>query len=146
MRHCHGHKKIARPTDQRLALLKYQAKSLIQQGEITTTKAKAKALAKFMGRLITRARKGDVASLRYIRRYIDDRDVIYKLSKEIVPSLPPDPGGEISVFSLGRRRGDGCEMAVVTFNKKTAASPAKEKAPAAAKTARGSKSKEKEKE
>jgi large subunit ribosomal protein L17 len=116
MRHLHGHKKISRPTDQRLALLKGLAKSLIRHGEITTSQAKAKALARYMQKLVKWARKGDVASLREIRRRIDDRDIIRKLTSEILPKLSDEPGGEVSVFSAGQRRGDGAPLAVVTFN------------------------------
>jgi large subunit ribosomal protein L17 len=116
MRHLNGIKKIARPTDQRLALLKYQAKSLIAKGEITTTRAKAKQLARFVQKLVTFARKGDVGSLREIRKQIDDRAVILKLTKEIVPKLKSSGGGEVSVYNAGQRRGDGAEIAVITFN------------------------------
>jgi large subunit ribosomal protein L17 len=117
MRHLHGHKKIARPTDQRIALLKTQAKSLIQHGQITTTRAKAKALARYVQKLVTWARKGDVAAMREIRREINDRVIIRKLTHEIVPKLSEDRGGEVSVFPAGQRRGDGSSMAVITFNK-----------------------------
>jgi large subunit ribosomal protein L17 len=116
MRHQHGNKKIARPTDQRLALLKTQAKSLIDKGEFTTTHAKAKALARYVQKLVSFARKGDVASLRRIRQEIDDRTIIKKLTTEIVPKLPAKAGGEVNVYSAGQRRGDGAQIAVITFN------------------------------
>ena len=118
MRHLHGHKKLNRPTDQRIALLKTQAKSLIQFGEITTSKAKAKALARYVQKLVTLAKKGDVGSLREIRKEINSRELILKLTKEIVPKLSSDPGGEVSVFNAGKRRGDGAEIAVIAFNLK----------------------------
>ena len=116
MRHLHGHKKLNRPTDQRLALLRNLAKSLIEHGEITTSHAKAKSLARFMQKLVTLARKGDVASLRQIRKHINSRDIIRKLKDEIVPKLSDDPGGEVSVFAAGKRRGDGAEIAIIAFN------------------------------
>ncbi len=116
MRHLHGHKKIGRPTDQRLALLKNLAKSLIEHGEIMTSRAKAKALARYMQKLVTWARKGDVASLRQLRKVISDRNLIKKLTHEIVPKLMSEGGGEVSVFNAGKRRGDGAELAVITFN------------------------------
>jgi len=116
MRHQHGNKKIARPTDQRIALLKYQTKSLIEKGEFTTTHAKAKALARYVQKLVSFARKGDVASLRRIRQEIDDRSLIKKLTSEILPKLPDKAGGEVKVYSAGQRRGDAAEMAVITFN------------------------------
>jgi len=99
-----------------MALLKYQAKSLIEQGSITTTHAKAKALARYMQKLVNWARKGDINALRQIRKEIDDRDLIKKLTKEILPKLPEDKGGEVSVFAAGQRRGDGSPLAVVRFN------------------------------
>jgi large subunit ribosomal protein L17 len=116
MRHLHGHKKLSRPTDQRLALLKGLSKNLIEHGEIMTSKAKAKALARFMQKIVGLARKGDVSSLREIRKQIDSRVLIRKLTSEIVPKLSSGPGGEVSVINAGKRRGDGAEVAVVTFN------------------------------
>jgi large subunit ribosomal protein L17 len=116
MRHLHGHKKLNRPTDQRLALLRTQARDLIRHGEITTSKAKARSLARFMQKLVKWARRGDVASLRQIRKHISDRNIINRLTEEILPKLPEDPGGEVSVFNAGKRRGDGSELAVVAFN------------------------------
>lgn len=116
MRHLHGHKKLSRPTDQRLALLKSLSKSLIEHGEIMTSKAKARSLARFMQKIVNLARKGDVASLREIRKNIDNRVLIKKLTSEIVPKLSSTGGGEVSVINAGRRRGDGAEIAVVTFN------------------------------
>jgi large subunit ribosomal protein L17 len=116
MRHQHGNKKIARPTDQRIALLKTQAKSLIDKGQIMTSKAKAKALARFVQKLVGLAKKGDVSSLRLIRAQVNSRDLIKKLTKEILPKLKPGSGGEVSVINAGKRRGDGADLAVVTFN------------------------------
>ena len=116
MRHLHGHKKLNRSTDQRLALLRNQTKELITYGEITTTQAKAKALARFVQKLITWARKGDVAAMRQIRKQINDRSAISKLANDIVPKLASDAGGEVTVISAGQRRGDGSHLAVVTFN------------------------------
>lgn len=116
MRHLHGFRKLNRPTDQRIALLKNLAKSLIEHGEVSTTRAKAKAVARFTQKLVTWARKGDVGSLRQIRRYIDNRKLILKLTTDIVPKLESSGGGEISVINAGKRRGDGAEIAVVAFN------------------------------
>jgi large subunit ribosomal protein L17 len=116
MRHLHGHKKLSRPTDQRMALLKNQAKNLIEHGELLTSKAKAKSLARFVQKLVNLARKGDVSSLRQVRKQIDNRDLIKKLTSEIVPKLLSSGGGEVSVIKAGKRRGDGADLAVVTFN------------------------------
>ncbi len=99
-----------------MALLKTQAKSLIERGEILTSKAKAKALQRFVQKLVTLARKGDVNSMRQIRRHINNRDLIRKLTHDIVPKLNSDSGGEVSVFNAGQRRGDGAELAVIAFN------------------------------
>ena len=96
--------------------MKYQTRSLLEHGEITTSRAKAKALARFVQKLVKWARKGDVAAIRQIRKQVTDRALVRKLTEEIVPNLRSSGGGEVSVIPAGQRRGDGTPLAVVTFN------------------------------
>ena len=98
------------PEHQRL-LMAGQAVSLFTHEGITTTEAKAKALRPFAEKLITFAKKGDVAARREVLKVVPDRDVVHKLFAEIGPRYSQRPGGYTRILKLGQRRGDGAPMA-----------------------------------
>jgi large subunit ribosomal protein L17 len=98
------------PDHQRL-LLSGQAVSLFTHEAITTTEAKAKALRPFAERLITFAKRGDVAARREVLKVVPDRDVVHKLFSEIGPRYAERPGGYTRILKLGQRKGDGAPMA-----------------------------------
>ena len=116
MRHRKGNKKLARPTDQRIALLRTLASQLFRSGQIMTTEAKAKALIGFADKLVHKAKTGDVHSLRQVREHITNRDIIKHLVVEVVPKLGDRDGGYITAVKGFRRRGDGAPMALVKLN------------------------------
>jgi large subunit ribosomal protein L17 len=116
MRHRKGNKKLGRPTDQRMALLRTLAAQLIRHGRIMTTEAKAKALVAFTEKLVHKAKAGDVHSLRQVRKYISDRDIIKHLVDELVPLLKDKDGGYITTVKGFRRQGDGASMTLVRMN------------------------------
>lgn len=74
MRHLRKRHKLNRPQDQRKALLRSLATSLMMHGEITTTLAKAKALKPYAERIITKAKQGDVHSRRMVSKLIYDHN------------------------------------------------------------------------
>jgi large subunit ribosomal protein L17 len=92
-------------------MLSGQAASLFTHEGITTTEAKAKALRPFAERLITFAKRGDVAARREVLKVVPDRDVVHKLFDEIGPRYAERPGGYTRILKLGQRRGDGAPMA-----------------------------------
>jgi large subunit ribosomal protein L17 len=116
MRHRKGNKKLGRPTDQRVALLRTQAAQLFRYGRIMTTEPKAKALVSFADKLIHKAKAGDVHSLRQVRKHIADRDVIRHLVSEVVPKVAERDGGYVTAIKGYRRRGDAAPMALVRLN------------------------------
>ncbi len=116
MRHRKGNKKLGRPTDQRIALLRTQAAQLFMHGQIMTTEVKAKALTSFADKLIHKAKAGDVHSLRQVRKHITDRNIIQHLVKEIVPKVEDVDGGYVSAIKAYQRKGDGAPMALVKLN------------------------------
>ncbi len=87
--------------------------SLIFQGRIETTLAKAKAVRPLAEKMITKARKGDLHSRRVVLKTITDNEAVTKLFEEVAPKYQERPGGYIRIVKLGPRRGDGAEMAVV---------------------------------
>jgi large subunit ribosomal protein L17 len=98
------------PAHQRL-LLSTLASQLFVHEAIDTTEAKAKALRPYAERLITFAKRGDLAARREVLRDIRDRDIVAKLFHEIAPRFDERPGGYLRILKLGQRKGDGAPMA-----------------------------------
>jgi large subunit ribosomal protein L17 len=100
------------PAHQRL-LLGTLAAQLFQHEKIRTTEAKAKALRPVAERLITFAKRGDVAARREVLRSVPDRDVVHKLFSEIGPRYAERNGGYTRILKIGQRQGDGAPMALI---------------------------------
>jgi large subunit ribosomal protein L17 len=98
------------PAHQRL-LLSTMAAQLFVHEAIDTTEAKAKALRPYAERLITKARRGDLAARRDVLKDITDRDVFARLFHEIGPRFEDRNGGYTRILKLGPRKGDGAPMA-----------------------------------
>jgi large subunit ribosomal protein L17 len=102
------------PSHQR-KILSNLAASLIIEGRITTTVAKAKVLRPYVEKIVTKARRGDLHARRLVLRKIQDTDVVTKLFDEVGPRYEDRPGGYTRIVKLGPRRGDGAEMAIIEF-------------------------------
>lgn len=100
------------PAHQRLMLANL-ASSLIWDERLTTTVAKAKTLRPYVEKLITKARKGDLAARRQVLRKITDTEVVTKLFDDVAPRYQERPGGYTRITKVGSRRGDGAELAVI---------------------------------
>jgi large subunit ribosomal protein L17 len=100
------------PAHQRL-LLSGLAAQLFVNEHVKTTEAKAKAVRPLAEKLITFAKKGDVAARREVLKVIPDRDVVHKLFSEIGPRYAERQGGYTRILKLGQRQGDGAPMARV---------------------------------
>ena len=100
------------PAHQRLMLSGLAAQLFVHEG-IKTTEAKAKAVRPVAEKLITFAKKGDVAARREVLKQIPDRDVVHKLFSEIGPRYADRSGGYTRILKLGPRQGDGGPMAVI---------------------------------
>ena len=87
--------------------------SLINEGRVETTLAKAKAVRPLAEKVISRARRDGAHNRRVVRRTITDRDTLTKLFTEIGPRYTDRPGGYVRIVKTGQRRGDGAEMAVI---------------------------------
>ncbi len=121
MRHRVKRHRINRPKDHRIALLRNQARELIEHGSIMTTVSKAKALKVFFDKLMSKAVKAastddKIRSMnlrRQINRYIGDRRLTNKFVDEIASKHTDRKGGYVRIIRVGYRRGDGAEMALV---------------------------------
>ena len=98
------------PDHQRLMLSTLASQLFIHEG-INTTEAKAKLLRPYAEKLITKAKKGDLAARREVLKDIPDRDVVALLFHEIAPRFSERPGGYTRILKLGPRKGDGAPMA-----------------------------------
>ncbi len=100
----------AGPAHQRLMLNGLAAQLFVNE-RINTTEAKAKAVRPLAEKMITFAKKGDVAARREVLKVIPDRDVVHKLFSDIGPRYAGRPGGYTRILKLGQRQGDGAPMA-----------------------------------
>ncbi len=105
-------RKFHRKTDQRRIFFRSLVEALVKHGKITTTEARAKEIRGKVERLITRAKKQDLAALRYINSYVGE-EASKKIIKEIAPKYTDRKGGYTRVTKLGQRKGDSARMAVI---------------------------------
>jgi large subunit ribosomal protein L17 len=115
--HRHGYKgtKFHRERDQREALLKGLAESLIIHESIETTLPKAKAVVPYVEKLITKAKKGDLHNRRQILSSLQTVSSAHKLVDEIAPKLGARTSGYFRIKRTTIRRGDSAELARVSF-------------------------------
>ncbi|MFC2317323.1 50S ribosomal protein L17 [Candidatus Southlakia epibionticum] len=115
--HRHGYKgrKFGRERDQRRALLKGLATSLVMEERIETTLPKAKELVRYIEKLITKAKKGDLANRRAVIAGLSTQIAAVKLVDQIAPQLTGRTSGHVRVERTRLRVGDGAQMAVIEF-------------------------------
>jgi large subunit ribosomal protein L17 len=115
--HRHGYKgrKFNRERDQREALIKSLAESLIIHESIETTLPKAKEVVPYVEKLITKAKKGDLHSRRLIISDLQTISTAHKLVDEIAPKLKGRDSGHLRVKRTILRRGDNAQLARVSF-------------------------------
>ena len=114
--HRHGYKgrKFGRKTDQATALVRGLMCSLIKYQSITTTLARAKEIRRDTEKLITLARRGDLASRRLVIARLDDMETADLLVDVIVPQIKRD-SGYLKIEHAGFRKGDHAEMGTISF-------------------------------
>ncbi|HKO16008.1 MAG TPA: 50S ribosomal protein L17 [Gemmatimonadaceae bacterium] len=111
MRHRKAGRQLRRTSEQKLALMRNLATSLIEHGAIETTEAKAKELRPFVEKLITKARTGTLHARRLAGRHVQKRAAADRLFQEIGPKFATRNGGYTRILKTGHRKGDGAEMA-----------------------------------
>ncbi len=113
MRHGVSGRKFDMPTAQRMALFRGLVRDLIIHERITTTVPRAKEVRPLAEKLITLGKHGDLNSRRKALQFVTDKDVIAKLFEDIAPRYAERPGGYTRIVKLGRRLGDGADMAMI---------------------------------
>ena len=113
MRHRKKLKKLGRTASHRKAMLKNMVASLFEHKQIRTTHAKAKEARRLAERLITFAKKGDLAARRQVLRYIPNKALVRMLFDDIAPKFSERNGGYTRVIKLGFREGDGAAISIL---------------------------------
>ena len=108
-----GYRKLGKPTDQRKAMLRAMVTYLLENGQIKTTVTRAREVAPMTEKMITLAKKNNLATYRQALAFITKEDVAKKLFDEIGPKYADRDGGYTRIVKIGPRRGDAAEMAIV---------------------------------
>jgi large subunit ribosomal protein L17 len=115
MRHGMRHRKLGRTSSHRKAMFRNQLTALMTHERIVTTLAKAKELRPLAERMVTLAGTGTLPARRKILSMVSDKEVVRRLFDDIAPRFTDRPGGYTRIMRLGRRRGDGAEVAILEF-------------------------------
>ncbi|WP_316764530.1 50S ribosomal protein L17 [Pedobacter aquatilis] len=113
MRHGKKVNHLGRTASHRKAMLANMASSLILHKRITTTLAKAKALRTYVEPIITKSKSDTTHSRRTVFAYLQDKEVVTILFREIAEKIATRPGGYTRIIKLNNRAGDNAEMALI---------------------------------
>ncbi len=116
MRHHSNQKKFGRNQNQRVAFMRSLALNLIEHGRIETTQTRAKALRPYVEKMVTIAKKGDLAAVRLlVARLGGQESAAQKLVQDIAPRYADRNGGYTRILKLQHRKSDATAMALIEF-------------------------------
>jgi len=144
MRHKKSFNHLGRTSAHRKAMLSNMACSLIMHKRIETTTAKAKAVKRFVEPLITRSKDDTTHSRRVVFSYLQDKEAVTELFREVSSKVADRPGGYTRIIRLGNRLGDNADMCLielVDFNENLLAEKAASKKSSSRRRRGGSKKK-----
>jgi len=113
MRHRKKFNHLSRTSSHRKAMLSNMATSLILHKRITTTLAKAKALRSYVEPIITRAKDDTTHSRRMVFSYLQSKEAVTELFREISIKVANRPGGYTRIIKMGNRMGDNADMCLI---------------------------------
>lgn len=113
MRHGKKINHLGRKSAHRKAMLSNLAISLIEHKRINTTLAKAKALRVFVEPILTKAKVDSTHSRRTVFGYLQNKDAVSELFREISPKITDRSGGYTRIIRTGNRLGDNAEMCLI---------------------------------
>lgn len=114
MRHGNVNRKFGRKTDERNALMRSLARSLVLEGRMKTTEARAKEVRPMVEKLLTRAKKDTLANRRALIAELGDVSTANKLIKA-AENYSGRNGGYLRIVKMGPRKGDASPMAIIEF-------------------------------
>ena len=109
-------RKFSQKRDQRKAFFKALLTALFECEKMKTTEARAKEISRLSEKIITRAKKGDLACRRLLAKYLH-KGCVKKLIEEIAPKYKKREGGYTRIIKLGQRKHDGAKMAIIELVK-----------------------------
>ena len=113
MRHRRAQRKLSKPTDQRIALLRGLTLSLFKYGKLSTSKARALETRSFVDKIVALAKKGDLASRRKALSILPSKEIIKQVFAEAPERFKNNTGGVTRITALGSRRGDDAKMVLL---------------------------------
>ncbi|MEO2065279.1 MAG: 50S ribosomal protein L17 [Desulfurobacteriaceae bacterium] len=114
MRHRIKGKKLGRPTEHRILMLRNLVTDLMEHGKVVTTVARAKELRRLADRVITKAKQEDkVKAIREVLEIVTKKDIAYKVVNEIAPKYKDRNGGYTRLLHYHFRKGDAAPTAIV---------------------------------
>ena len=108
-----GTRKLGKPTDARMAMLRQQVTDLLDRGRMETTYTRAKEIQPLAEKMISLGKQKDMASYRQALSFITREDVAHKAFRETAEKYADRNGGYTRVTRIGPRRGDAAELAVI---------------------------------
>jgi large subunit ribosomal protein L17 len=115
MRHNSQKKSLGRESQERKALLRNLADSLVLAGGITTTLAKARVLRRYVEPVVTKARKNTLAARRDVARFLFTDAAVKELMEQVAPRYADRAGGYTRIIKIGSRGSDRAQMARIEF-------------------------------
>ena len=115
MRHGNGYRKLNRTHEHRKAMFANMVCSLVEHEQITTTLAKAKELKRFVEKIVTLGKKGDLLSRRKAVSILQDQKMSKKVFDVFSERYRTRSGGYTRIIKLGNRFGDNAPTAVIEF-------------------------------
>ena len=110
-----GTRKLGRPTDQRIAMLRGMVTALLENGKIETTVTRAKEVRSLAENMITLGKRNDLHARRQALSFITKEDVVKKVFDELAPKYAERNGGYTRIIKTGVRRGDNAPMAIIAL-------------------------------
>ena len=109
-------RKLGRPADHRMSMLRGMVTYLLEKGSIETTVTRAKEVRSLTEKMITLGKTNTLHSKRQALSFITKEDVVKKLFDEIAPQYSERNGGYTRIVKIGPRRGDSAEMAIIQLD------------------------------
>lgn len=113
MRHLKSGRQLSRNSSHRWALMRNLVTALLREEKIQTTDAKAKELRRWVDRVITLGKRGDLHARRQAAAIIQDKTVVRKLFDTVAARFKDRPGGYTRIIKIGNRRGDAAPVSII---------------------------------